>query len=262
MTNGPKRHRHISPTMDFAAKKVFHLQEFTAQFIRDILSLDVASVEILEGSQIHLKEFQEDNPFATAVDVRAKLSDGTEVIIEIQVQKQRHFIKRFHYYIANQVVENARSHRKQGHTHHMYEQLMPVYGIAILEKTVLSDFSWPVNIFEWRHDKTHDILPETNGDGKEQALGKLAFIELDKYNKSIEIRDEWRQWLEYFANDTFSKTPADIIEVADHMLDSSRLTKEERAMLDQHILRQEHPDMDIYSAREEGREEGIAQEKR
>lgn len=103
-----KRHQHISPTMDFAAKKAFNLHEFTARFIEDILSLDIESVEILEGSQVHLQQFQEDTPFATAVDVRAKLNNGTEVIIEIQVQKQRHFLKRFSFYIADQLVENAK----------------------------------------------------------------------------------------------------------------------------------------------------------
>ena len=172
------------------------------------------------------------------------------MIIEIQVQKQRHFIKRFNYYIANQIVENAQVLRKQGQTHHMYEQLTPVYGTAILEKTVLPDFPCPITIFTWQDEQSHALLPVRNLLGKEQALGKLAFMELDKYNKGIEIKDEWRQWLEYFANDTFSKTPADIIWVADHMLDSSPLTKEEKVMLDQHILRQEHHDMDIYSARE------------
>ena len=50
MTKGMKRHRYVSPTMDFAAKRVFQLQKFTAQFIRDILSLDVERIEILEGS--------------------------------------------------------------------------------------------------------------------------------------------------------------------------------------------------------------------
>ena len=50
MTSYQKRHQYISPTMDFAAKKVFNLHEFTSRFISDILDLDVEDIEILEGS--------------------------------------------------------------------------------------------------------------------------------------------------------------------------------------------------------------------
>ena len=173
-------------------------------------------------------------------------------IIEIQVQKQRHFLKRFNFYLADQLVENAKTLREQGHTHEMYEKLSPVYGIAILEKSILPRFQSPVNVFNLRHDETFEELTIPLDDGSQQSLSKLAFIELDKYNKDKKIKDQWLQWLEYFGNYIFSKEPIKIIEVADQMLDSSRLTKEEKAMLDERLLRQEHHDMDIYSAREEG----------
>ena len=52
-------------------------------------------------------DFDEDELFSTSVDVRAKLNDGTEVIIEIQVRKQHYFLNRFHYYLANQMVEKC-----------------------------------------------------------------------------------------------------------------------------------------------------------
>lgn len=49
--------------------------------------------------------------FQPPVDVRAKLNDGTEVIIEIQVRKQHYFLNRFHYYLSNQLVENVQQLR-------------------------------------------------------------------------------------------------------------------------------------------------------
>ena len=36
-----KRHKHVSPTLDIMAKKIFSLPEVTVAFIRDILDLDV-----------------------------------------------------------------------------------------------------------------------------------------------------------------------------------------------------------------------------
>ena len=44
-------------------------------------------------------------------------------------------------------------------------------------------------------------------DGKQQNLLQIAFLELDKYNKDKHIRDEGRQWLEFFGNLPFSKEP-------------------------------------------------------
>lgn len=254
-----KRHHHVSPTMDLMAKKVLNIPEFTAAFIGDIFEIEVETVEILEGTQIHLQEFNEDEPFATAVDVRARLRSGTEVIIEIQVQKQKYFVQRFHYYLSNQLVENARALREKGRTHEMYQKLTPVYGLAILEKTIFPDKSSPVNRFGWTNLDAGEelLLPAAGGAG--QNLGRLAFIELDKYNEDIDIKDRWRQWLEFFGNYLFSKRPISIIERTDRLLDSSSWTKEEKDMIDEHIRRQENYDMDIYSAREEGLEQGLLQ---
>lgn len=50
-----KRHKHVSPTLDIMAKKIFSLPEVTVVFIRDILDLDVVDAQILEGTQLHKK---------------------------------------------------------------------------------------------------------------------------------------------------------------------------------------------------------------
>lgn len=41
-------------------------------------------------------------------------------------------------------MENVQQLRQQGQTHKMYEQMEPVYGIAILEKTLLPDEESPI----------------------------------------------------------------------------------------------------------------------
>ena len=53
-----KRHKHVSPTLDIMAKKIFSLPEVTVAFIRDILDLDVVDAQILEGTQLHKKDFE------------------------------------------------------------------------------------------------------------------------------------------------------------------------------------------------------------
>ena len=254
-----KRHAHVSPTLDIMAKKIFSLPEVTAAFIRDILELDVADAQIVEGSQPHSMAYEEDDLFSTAVDVRAKLHDGTEVIIEIQIRKQQYFLNRFHYYLANQLVENVQKLRQQGQTHKMYEQMEPVYGIAILEKSLLLDEEAAINKYWLTNSRSGKQLKAYYKNGKHQNLLQVAFLELDKYNKDENLTDAGRQWLEFFGNLPFTKAPSQAVAHADSLLDSSSWTKEERTMIDERIRIQENYDMTLETAINEAREEGLEQ---
>ena len=254
-----KRHAHVSPTLDIMAKKIFSLPEVTAAFIRDILELDVADAQIVEGSQPHSMAYEEDDLFSTAVDVRAKLRDGTEVIIEIQIRKQQYFLNRFHYYLANQLVENVQKLRQQGQTHKMYEQMEPVYGIAILEKSLLLDEEAAINKYWLTNSRSSKQLKAYYKNGKHQNLLQVAFLELDKYNKDENLTDAGRQWLEFFGNLPFTKAPSQAVAHADSLLDSSSWTKEEKTMIDERIRIQENYDMTLETAIDEAREEGLEQ---
>ena len=254
-----KRHAHVSPTLDIMAKKIFSLPEVTTAFIRDILELDVADAQIVEGSQPHSMAYEEDDLFSTAVDVRAKLHDGTEVIIEIQIRKQQYFLNRFHYYLANQLVENVQKLRQQGQTHKMYEQMEPVYGIAILEKSLLLDEEAAINKYWLTNSRSGKQLKAYYKNGKHQNLLQVAFLELDKYNKDENLTDEGRQWLEFFGNLPFTKAPSQAVAHADSLLDSSSWTKEEKTMIDERIRIQENYDMTLETAIDEAREEGLEQ---
>ena len=254
-----KRHEYVSPTLDLMAKKIFSLPDVTAKFIREVLDLPVESVEILEGDQIHEQGFLGDLPFETSVDVRARLDSGLEVIIEIQVLKQEYFLNRFHYYLANQLVENVQKLRQQGQTHKMYEQMEPVYGIAILEKSLLLDEEAAINKYWLTNSRSSKQLKAYYKNGKHQNLLQVAFLELDKYNKDENLTDAGRQWLEFFGNLPFTKAPSQAVAHADSLLDSSSWTKEEKTMIDERIRIQENYDMTLETAIDEAREEGLEQ---
>ena len=244
-----KRHAHVSPTLDIMAKKIFSLPEVTTAFIRDILELDVADAQIVEGSQPHSMAYEEDDLFSTAVDVRAKL----------QIRKQQYFLNRFHYYLANQLVENVQKLRQQGQTHKMYEQMEPVYGIAILEKSLLLDEEAAINKYWLTNSRSGKQLKAYYKNGKHQNLLQVAFLELDKYNKDENLTDAGRQWLEFFGNLPFTKSPSQAVAHADSLLDSSSWTKEEKTMIDERIRIQENYDMTLETAIDEAREEGLEQ---
>lgn len=252
-----KRHPHISPTLDLIAKKIFSIPDVTAKFIQEVLDLPIRSVEILEGNQIHEQGFLGDFPFETSVDVRAKLDTGLEVIIEIQVMKQEYFVNRFYYYLANQLIENVRKKRKKGQTHQMYEDLVPVYGIAILEKSIFPDEASPVNVYEVRHAIHGGPLLANSKGSQRHNLLRLAFLELDKYNerRGTQVSDPLQQWLEFFGNHPFSHQPDQVIEQAESLLIPSNWTKEEKDMIDERIRLRENWNMCMETLLKETKEE-------
>ena len=120
------------------AKKILVYRRWRQHLFGDILELDVADAQIVEGSQPHSMAYEEDDLFSTAVDVRAKLHDGTEVIIEIQIRKQQYFLNRFHYYLANQLVENVQNCASKARHIRCNEQMEPVYGIGDFGEVALT----------------------------------------------------------------------------------------------------------------------------
>ena len=147
--------------------------------------------------------------------------------------------------------------RQQGQTHKMYEQMEPVYGIAILEKSLLLDEEAAINKYWLTNSRSGKQLKAYYKNGKHQNLLQVAFLELDKYNKDENLTDAGRQWLEFFGNLPFTKAPSQAVAHADSLLDSSSWTKEEKTMIDERIRIQENYDMTLETAVDEAREEGL-----
>ena len=122
------------------------------------------SVEILDGTQIQLEEYDHVN-FYTAVDVLAKLDDGTQVIIEVQVTKQRAYFERLLTYVAKQLHdEHNRAKGQGGTTHTLFTKLEPVYSIAILEHSLFPD-DRPLHTISLHDDATLEACDSNFGTG-------------------------------------------------------------------------------------------------
>ncbi|MGC4429848.1 PD-(D/E)XK nuclease family transposase [Streptococcus suis] len=116
------RHSRLKPTQDTVAKKIFQNKEVTKAFVSDILNLAVTEVELLDGHQISLPNDHSPRGFYTVTDILVKLDDGTQVIIEIQIVKQKFFINRLWTYICTQVHDNFEHARQEhGDTHTTHE---------------------------------------------------------------------------------------------------------------------------------------------
>lgn len=88
------RFRHsIRPMADISAKNIFSDYEIIIDFIDTFLGYCPKSVQILNGTIADFKKERE-GYFRTTVDILARLDEGTQGIIEIQVVHQLSFIKR------------------------------------------------------------------------------------------------------------------------------------------------------------------------
>ena len=253
------RNKDTRPMMDLVAKKVFSNTEVTAQFIRDLLDLPVASVKLLNGAQIHAKPYKELLPFVTHVDVLAELDDGTQVIIEIQVAMQVDFIKRLWLYICEQVSQNLDEYKKDGiETHYLSQELIPVYAIAITEKSYFDD-NRAIHTFSMRDDENcEELKVKFKGIEEKRNLIRMVFLEIEKYRENTMENYKKVRWIEFFGNKPYTHEPEKIMEQADSIINPRKWSKEEKSMFDER-----RRDFDGYYAHlayvKEEKEQAIAQ---
>ena len=265
------RNKDTRPMMDLVAKKVFSNTEVTAQFIRDLLDLPVASVKLLDAAQIHAKPYKELLPFVTHVDVLAELDDGTQVIIEIQVAMQVDFIKRLWLYICEQVSQNLDKYKKEGvDTHHLSRELIPVYAIAITEKPYFDD-NRAIHTFCMRDDENcEELKVKFKGIEEKRNLIRMVFLEIEKYRENTMESYKKIRWIEFFGNKPYTHEPEKIMEQADSIINPRKWSKEEKSMFDErrrdfdgyyaHLAYvREEKEQAIAEGLQQGREQGLQQ---
>ena len=265
------RNKDARPMMDLVAKKVFSNTEVTAQFIRDLLDLPVASVKLLDGAQIHAKPYKDLLPFVTHVDVLAELDDGTQVIIEIQVAVQIDFIKRLWLYICEQVSQNLDEYKKEGvDTYHLSQELIPVYAIAITEKPYFDD-NRAIHTFSMRDDENcEELRVKFKGIEEKRNLIRMVFLEIEKYRENTMENYQKIRWIEFFGNKPCTHEPEKIMKQADSIINPRKWSEEEKSMFDErrrdfdgyyaHLAYvREEKEQAIAEGLQQGREQGLQQ---
>ena len=225
----------------------------------------------LSCSQLHAKPYKEVLPYVTHVDVLAELDDGTQVIIEIQVAMQVDFIKRLWLYICEQVSQNLDEYKKEGvDTHHLSQELIPVYAIAITEKPYFDD-NQAIHSFSMRDDDNYEELKvKFKGIKEKRNLIRMVFLEIEKYRENTTENYKKVRWIEFFGNKSFTHELEKIMEQADSIINPREWTKEEKSMFDEkrrdfdgyyaHLAYvKEEKEQAIAEGLLQGREEGLQQ---
>lgn len=261
-----KQRNDYQPTNDILAKMVLRKEKFVTKFIEATLEIDVKSVVINDGLSIYSVPYLAEETVDitdevgniislhyTETDMTATLTDGTEVIIEVQILQQPSFLARLDLYRSARRISMFEELRAKNPSNAAtYQKLRPIHTISILAENLFDD-DFPFHKFANRDVFNGADTPyiETK-DGKESLS---AILELKKFT-SEKLTGALKYWFQYWANDELDESADDIIKEADDMTQKAHLSKEEREMIDKRVILEENAKAYYWNAREMGMIEG------
>ncbi|MEZ2224871.1 MAG: Rpn family recombination-promoting nuclease/putative transposase [Microcoleus sp.] len=243
----------INPKTDYAFKKIFGSSES-----KDIL-ISFLNALIYEGNST-IQDLEIINPNLppkveglkdSYLDVKAKLNNGTLVIIEMQVLNVQSFGKRVFYNAAKTYAFQLQA--AQG-----YRLLKPVIALTITDFAMFPNSEELISRFVYKEVDKNFTYPENDLD--------LVFVELPKFTKQEDqletLADKWIYFMKNARSLTSVPETMDSIPEIHQAFDianQARLSREELEDLDrreQFIYDQQGA---IIKAVQEGIEQGIEQ---
>ena len=174
--------RFINPKIDFAFKKIFASAQSTdilISFLNALLYEGETIVESLEIIDPYLSP-QIVGVKDSYLDVKARLNDGTFVIIEMQVLNVQAFSKRVLY-------NAAKTYALQLTIGEVYQRLQPVIALTITDFEMFNESQDVISHFVFKERTRLSDYP--------QNQIELVFVELPKFNKKLEeletLTDKW-----------------------------------------------------------------------
>lgn len=178
--------KFINPKTDYAFKKIFgsdQSQDILISFLNAIVyqgETFITSLEIIDpyapGRIYGLK--------TTYFDVKALLNNGENVLIEMQAFNVHAFGKRILYNTAKMYVNQL----KLGE---VYPELRAAIGVAVTDLIMFDEHNKVISQFTLKEDEL--LL------NYQHSPLKLVFVELPKFNKTLEelsnITDKWLYFL-------------------------------------------------------------------
>lgn len=246
----------IDPKTDFAFKKIFGSAQshgILVSFLNGILyggESIIADLEILNPYQVPRIRGVKD----TYLDVKARLTSGQTVIIEMQVLNVEGFEKRILY-------NAAKAYSIQLSKGDQYKLLNPVIALTITDFMMFSEFEAVISRFVL---KEKDYLVDYPSCDLE-----LVFVELPKFQQTLEqietLTEKWMYFLQHTRElDTIPERMGNVaaIRQAFEVANQANLNRDELEELEhQSIFIQDQRNaisLATKQGREKGREEGAA----
>jgi predicted transposase/invertase (TIGR01784 family) len=178
----------INPKTDYAFKKIFGSSESKDILISFLNAMiydgnpTIADLEIINPNLPPRVEGLKD----TYLDVKAKLADGTLVIIEMQVLNVESFGKRVLY-------NAAKTYAFQLQKGEGYRMLKPVIALTLTDFEMFPNSEQLISRFIYKEANTNLIYTDNNIE--------LVFVELPKFTKEVHqletLADKWIYFMKY-----------------------------------------------------------------
>jgi len=242
--------RFISPKTDFAFKKIFgspDSKDILISFLNALIyhgESIIEDLEILDPYQIpQLKGLKD-----TYLDVKAKLKDGSLVIIEMQVLNVESFGKR--------VLYNAsKAYALQLDSGGGYWALKPVIALTITDFIMFPETEKFISHFVFKEMEENFIYKENQLD--------LFFVELPKFKATIEqIQTLTDKWIYFMKNaGKLELIPENMDNIPEfhkafNIANRANLTREELEDLQNREMFLQDQQASMIKSKKEGREEG------
>jgi len=211
----------INPKTDFAFKKIFGSEQNPEILISFLNSL-------LYGGQPRITSLEIINPYLapkiqgikdTFLDIKAKLTDETTVIIEMQVLNLAGFEKRILY-------NAAKAYSIQLETGDDYTLLNPVIALTLTDFEMFENLPQVISNFVLKEKKVLTDYPINDLE--------LVFVELPKFTKELDeletLADKWIYFIKSARGlETIPETMAEVPEIrkAFEVANQANLTREE-----------------------------------
>ena len=264
-----KEKRYINPLTDFGFKKIFGDEEIMCDFLNDIIEPEspIQKVTFLD------KEMPPETKYERGIiyDMRCRLKNGEEVLVEMQNRGQDYFRDRICYYMARAVSTQG----ERGDNEWKF-RLHPVYGVFFMNFH-LRDITLPVSQEEdtdkssdEKRDIRHVMLQDVNTGKTFSDKLQMWLIELPRYRRMSENDcktniDFWLYTLthmETMTNEIPFQREKPIFHKLENIADMAVLTREERdyynISLDSYRTNMAVMEHERNQGRAEGRAEGRA----
>ncbi|MDR1089216.1 MAG: Rpn family recombination-promoting nuclease/putative transposase [Coriobacteriales bacterium] len=247
--------RHHLPTNDLLFKRSLanaSHPDVTAGFIHDLLGLEVSEVHIENpyDIQVFRDSYGKGGLRPTIVDVRVRLKDRSQVIAEMQVERQSMYLERGLYYPCSRYIEDY-GNPGLDTAESKYDSLNPIYSIHVLDFLQFDGDSDPLRNFSL-YDTLHNefygdrVISDTVG-----GLFNLTFLELGKDRQSVP--EHVRHWMDFFKGRPLPESVPDYLKKALELSEEHNLTHEEAQM----ISDKERAEQDRIGQLEYARDEGL-----
>jgi len=239
--------KFISPKVDYAFKKIFGSEQS-----KDIL-ISFLNAIIYGGDKI-IQSLTIINPYNpgqamtlkdTYLDIKAVLSDGSMVVIEMQIARVSAFSKRVIYNLS-------KAYTNQLGIGEDYLSFTPVIAVTITDFILFNQTPDVINQFIFQEKTKKFAYPDTEL--------QLIFIELPKFNKTLSelnsLSDKWIYFIKEAA--TLDAIPDNLgevreIELALNIANQAKMTVEELDVVDRRGIMLQDEKGRITYAKEEGK---------